>query len=395
MTTWRICFWGSVLLLAYTYFGYPLLIWLWGRRRPRAVLSAPIKPRVTLLVIAYNEAARVAHRLANLLALDYPKDRLHIVFASDGSTDGTAECAKRFAGGRAEVVDCRIRRGKTAVLNEMVPVARGEVVVLADVRQRFAPEALRALVAPFADPTVGAASGELVLAEDGRGPAVGAGVGFYWRYEKLIRRSEGLVDSTIGATGAIYAIRRRLFEPIPDDTILDDVLIPMRIARRGYRILFEPDARAYDHVAKTAAEEFRRKVRTIAGTFQLLTREPWLLSPGQNRLWFQTLSHKGLRLLGPLLLGVAFLANLALVAEPLYRGTLAAQTLFYAAALGGRLRRHAPHTHFTLAGPYVFCLLQWATVLAFVRFVTGRQHVTWDVGTGGPVDIQDTADEAA
>ena len=162
-----------------------------------------------------------------------------------------------------------VRRGKAAVLNDVVPRASGAIVVLADARQRFEPDTVRALTRPFADPAVGAVSGELILTETPDGPTVGRGVGVYWRYEKLIRKSESRVDSTVGATGAIYAIRRELFEPIPEDTLLDDVLIPLRIVRRGYRVLFEPAARAWDRVAASAGEELARKVRTLAGNFQL------------------------------------------------------------------------------------------------------------------------------
>ena len=375
----RIAFWGSVLLLGYTYVGYPLLIYVWSRLRPRPVSSGPLEPSVSVLVVAYNEGPRIAGRLANLRALDYPKDRLQIVLVSDGSTDGTASRAARVAAGRVTIVHYPTRRGKTAALNATVPLASGEIVVLADARQRFAPGALRALVAPFADPKVGAVSGELMLTQDGQGRVVGNGVGLYWRYEKLIRRSEGLVDSTIGTTGAIYAIRRDLFEPIPDATILDDVVIPMRIVRRGYRVLFAPAARAYDRVAATAAEELRRKIRTIGGCYQLFAQERWVLNPVRNRIWFQTLSHKGLRLLGPILLGVALAANLLLLNGPLYRWILAGQLIFYAAAASGRALRDGGRTAFPLSVPYTFCLLNWATVLAFVRFVRGRQRVTWDV----------------
>jgi cellulose synthase/poly-beta-1,6-N-acetylglucosamine synthase-like glycosyltransferase len=392
-------FWGSILLLGYAHLGYPLLIWAWSRLRPRPVRPGSIEPRVTVLVVAYNEAARIPRRLANLLALDYPADRLQILLASDGSTDGTAEHAARHAQGRVEIVRCPARRGKTAVLNAVLPRATGEIVILGDARQLFAPGAVRALVAAFADPAVGAASGELVLAGGDGSHAVGEGLGFYWRYEKHIRRCEGLVDSTIGVTGAIYAVRRDLVERIPDDTLLDDVVIPMRVVRRGYRVLFEPAARAYDRVSPTPAEEFRRKVRTIAGTFQLFARERWLLNPRRNRVWLQTVSHKGLRLLGPLLLGAALATNLALAEGALYRATLAAQIAFYLAALAGWARRNGRRTHVALAAPYVFCLLNWATVVAFARFVSGRQRVTWDVGPhrsrGAPPGVKDASDAPA
>ena len=171
------------------------------------------------------------------------------------------------------------RRGKAAVLNDLVSLATGEIVVFADARQRFEPRAIRALTANFADPQVGAVSGELVLQKRRGTSPRGEGAGFYWRYEKFIRANESWAGSTVGATGAIYAIRRELFEAIPQDTILDDVLIPVRISRRGYRVLFEAEARAHDLVSATPREDFIRKARTIAGTFQLFAREPWLLNP--------------------------------------------------------------------------------------------------------------------
>src|SRR5262249_8459490 len=182
-----------------------------------------------------------------------------------------------------------------------VPRVRGEIVIFADARQRFERDAVRALVSRFADPEVGGVSGELMLnAGDATAPA-GQGTAFYWRYEKFIRSTEGRVDSTVGVTGALSGVRRALFDPIPEDTLLDDVLIPLRIVRQGYRVVFEPGAVAYDSASLTARQEFVRKSRTIAGMFQLLSRELWVFNPLGNRLWFETLSHKVLRLAAPML----------------------------------------------------------------------------------------------
>ena len=378
---WGATFWISVALLAYVYAGYPALAWARAalrRRTPRAGAPVAAAPTVTVLVVAYDEAARIAARIENLLASDYPRDRLEILIASDGSTDATADIARRYAPDGVQTAAFEIRRGKPPVLNDVVPKARGEIVVLADARQQFEPETVRALVAPFADPAVGAVSGELMLADGRGGTAVGRGVGFYWRYEKLIRKSESRVDSTIGATGAVYAIRRALFEPIPADTVLDDVLIPLYITRQGYRVLFEPAARAWDQVAGQARQEFGRKVRTLAGNFQLFGRERWLLNPRANRLWLPTVSHKGLRLVAPVLHVGAFAASLALADAPLYRAALIGQAAFYAAALAGHLLRHSGRRSAFLSVPYVLCLLNWATVVGFCRFAAGRQAVTWD-----------------
>ena len=367
--------WTSGFVLAYTMLGYCVLIRVWAALHPRAVLREPIEPTVSLLIVAQDEEARVDARLTNLLALDYPQDRLEVILASDGSYDRTVERARAYESQGVRVVEFGARRGKPSVLNNLIPRCRGEIVVLCDARQRFDEGALRALVAPFADPSVGAVSGELVLTgEDG---AVAGGVGFYWRCEKVIRWSEAQVDSAVGATGAIYALRRRLFEPIPPDTILDDVLIPLRIAGRGYRVLFEPGARAYDRGSSSPNEEMTRKVRTIAGNFQLLARQPWLLSPFRNHLWIQTLSHKALRLLIPLLLATMLVANLCLLDGVEYSVLLLGQIAFYGAAILGHALSGAGGMARLLGVPYVVCLLAWATVLAFCRFVAGAQTVTW------------------
>ena len=378
-----LAFWGAVLLLGYTYLGYPaLLLVLAARRTRRAAGPSPAPPasppRVSVVLVVHDEAARIAGRLEDLLGLDYPAGRLEILVGSDGSSDGTVALARAYEGAVIRVVPFAERRGKAAVLSDLVPQARGEIVVFADARQRYDNGAVRALVAPFADPRVGAVSGELILSRDGGATPVGEGIGLYWRYEKRIRLNESRTGSTVGATGAIYAIRRSLFEPLPHDTLLDDVLIPMRIARRGHRVLFEPGARAYDRPATTAREEFTRKVRTIAGNFQLFARQPWLLHPARNPLWLRTLSHKGLRLIGPLLLVLALVACLPLLPRPLYLAALAAQFAFYAAALAGAVLRRARRRPPLLSLPYVVCLLQWATVVAFFRFATGRQKAAWE-----------------
>ena len=372
-------FWISLLLLAYVYVGYPFVAAVRARLRPKARHTAPIEPLVSVIVVAHNEAERIAARIENLLALDYPRDRLQIVIGSDGSTDETAHCARQYENAIVSVQAFGERRGKAAVINSLVPLVGGEIVVFADARQRFDAGSLRALVANFADPSVGAVSGELMLATTGATGAAGQGTAFYWRYEKFIRSAEARADSTIGATGAIYAIRRSLFEAIPSDTLLDDVLIPLRIVRRGYRVLFEAGARAYDTASATAQQEFVRKARTIAGLFQLFARERWLLNPRRNRLWFETVSHKALRLALPLLHASLLLANLALASAGwFYGGMLAGQLMFYAAALVGYAQRQARRRSFVFSVPCAICLLSWATVVGFVRFVTNRQQATWE-----------------
>jgi GT2 family glycosyltransferase len=371
-----VVFWLSLVILGYVCVGYPVLARVRAALRPRTRRRAPIEPTVTIIISAHNEGDRIERRLRNLLSLDYPLDRLEIILGSDGSTDDTAERARAFESAGVIVEEFKNRRGKPALLNALVPRATGDIVVFADARQRFDRAAVRALVANFADPGVGVVSGHLIMTAGTDAEIGGEGAAMYWHYEKLIRSTESRGGSTVGATGAIYAIRRTLFEPLPLDTILDDVLIPVRIARRGYQVVFEPAAKAFDIAPPTAHGELVRKARTIGGTFQLFARERWLLNPRLNPLWFETVSHKALRLALPILLAALLVSNLVLLDWWPYQVTMAGQAAFYAAAIAGC--GHRSGRALILKLPYTMCLLSWATVLGFVRFVTDHQHVTWD-----------------
>ena len=373
----EIAFWASLGLIAYTVLGYGTLVRVLAQvRGRRPARTQAIRPRVSVIIAAYNEAPRLADRLRNLLASAYPPDLLEILVGSDGSTDGTAEVVSAF-GSQVRAVAFDRRRGKAAVLNDLVPAASGEILVFADARQQFETGAIAALVSHFADPAVGAVSGALILLEEGESAAGVEGAAAYWEVEKRIRCAESRFDSTVGVTGAIYAIRRELFQPLPSDAILDDVIVPMRIVRQGYRVLFDPDARAFDRRAKSDAQEFGRKVRTIAGNFQMFRLESWLLSPVRNRLWWQTISHKGLRLVLPLCYLAAFVSNALLLDQPFYQFTLAGQGALW--ILGGiafaapAARQAIP----VLAVPYAVGFLMVATIVGFLRFSTGQQKVTW------------------
>jgi len=374
-------FWISLGLVAYTFVGYPISLALWSTLRPRRWRQQACEPSVSIVISAYNEAPLIVTKIRNLLALDYPADRIEILVGSDGSTDGTAEQLLSLSDERVHVFNFPQRRGKPAVLNELVPRARGDIVVLSDVRQKFEPSVIRSFVRSFADPRVGAVSGEVILTTEG-GTVVTEGSGLYWRYETFIRSRECMVDSSIAVTGPIYAIRKELFEPIPSDTIIDDMLIPLRIARRGYRVIVDPEARAFDCAYATASQEFTRKVRTLAGNFQLFARERWLFNPWKNRLWWQIMSHKALRLLiAPLQVTLVVLNVALLSASPLYKITMLAQLTFYAGALSGCVLPRHWKKSFVVAVPFFFCLLSLATVLAFLRSITGRQPITWQKAT--------------
>jgi cellulose synthase/poly-beta-1,6-N-acetylglucosamine synthase-like glycosyltransferase len=240
----EVAFWLAASLVFYAYAGYPALIVLAATLRPRGVARrAGHTPDATVLVVVNDEEAVIAAKLDNLLCLDYPKDRLQIVVVSDGSIDRTDEIVKDYEARGIELMAVPGPRGKAAALNQAVPHARGEMLVLTDARQPLAPDAVRALASYLADPTVGAVSGEMHLVAPSEGGV--KGVGLYWNYEKLIRRAESRFDSTVGVTGAFYAVRKELFVPLDPRTILDDVALPMEIAMRGYRVVFAPEARAW------------------------------------------------------------------------------------------------------------------------------------------------------
>jgi cellulose synthase/poly-beta-1,6-N-acetylglucosamine synthase-like glycosyltransferase len=372
--------WLSVGVLFYVYVGYPAVMWVLARTAAAPIRKDHWTPFVTIVVVAHNEGERIAARIENLLALAYPAARREIVIASDGSTDDTVARAQAF-GDRVHVEAYRERRGKPAVLDEIVPSVQGEIVLFADTRQDFDPASLQTLVDAFADPTVGAVSGALSLERrpSEAAPQAGSeGAAVYWSYEKGLRWDESRFDSTIGATGAIYAIRRSLFEPLPEDTILDDVLTPMRIARRGMRVLFEPGARAFDRVTGSDQHEFRRKTRTMAGNFQMFARERWLLNPFANRLWLQTVSHKALRLTLPFWFAALFVASFARLGTPAYGLLFAGQLLFYAVALFAAIAPGARHRIPGLVVPYAICFLSATTVAGALRFLLGTQRVTWE-----------------
>jgi biofilm PGA synthesis N-glycosyltransferase PgaC len=369
----RLVFWGSVFLIAYTYIGYMGWLWFRGRLWPWPILRSQQEPSVSVVMVVRNEERWLESKVRNLLELDYPQAHYQIVVVSDGSTDGSEAILRRHAENpRVQVLMNQLSRGKACGLNDAISVAGGDVVVLTDARQKIEPGAIRLLMENFADPQVGCVSGALMLGDPELGEA-GKGMGLYWRIEKKIRELESESGSVVGATGALYAVRRELLVPLLEGMILDDVYIPMQVARQQKRVVFEPRARAWDSPNLGADREFDRKVRTLSGNYQLVQMAPWLLK-SENPIRFEFVSHKLLRLAVPFALVAILIASLVL-SGPVYRGALVLQAAFYSLSLLAGLRLSFRPLARMSDAALTFVLLNSAAAVAFVNFVTGRKAV--------------------
>jgi biofilm PGA synthesis N-glycosyltransferase PgaC len=366
----KLLFWICFAVVVYAYFGYALCLWIYARLRRRPVVQESITPTISIVIAAKNEQANLPAKLESLGLLKYPHDLLQIVVASDGSTDGTANLLRERADHIVPVI-LDESKGKAFALNKAVEHATGEILVFLDVRQSVDLDAVAKLASCFADPDVGAASGELLL-ETASGGLSSNALGIYWKLEKAVRKLESATGSVVGATGAIYAIRRELYVEIPVGTILDDVFVPMNVARMGRRVIFQPLAIARDRIFSEPGKEFSRKVRTLTGNYQLVRLAPWLLSPA-NPILFRFISHKLLRLMVPLLL-IAMLLASAMIGGTFYKTIFALQLLFYIAAAFGSLspasKRFKP-----VAIANTFVMLNLAAALAFCNFVSRREKV--------------------
>lgn len=373
-------FWISLAGMFYIYVGYPALVLLRSRLFPKPVQKAPHRASVSVLISVYGEVAPLEAKLRSLFAAAGAEQIREVLVGGDGPQPGLRDGVARIGDARVRVVEFPERRGKPSVLNDLMRECSGEIVVLTDARQTVSGGALAALLENFSDPTVGVVSGELIFVSEPGATSAARGIGAYWRYEKLIRRSESAFGSVPGATGALYAIRRELLEAIPPETLLDDVAIPMRAIHRGYRCVFESRAEVYDTPSSDARKESLRKRRTIAGNAQLVRQWPWLLNPARNPAWFAFLSHKLARLLSPFLLTLAWIANLLLLEQPLYWVLGAGQLLLVLMGVCGWLLGLIHVRAGPLGIPMMFLALNLSTLLALWDAATGRFNVRWARG---------------
>lgn len=372
-------FWIGFTLVGYTYVIYPITVWAASKLKPARAeigpdLSATDYPTVSICIAARNEAPRLVQKIANLRSQCYPQHLLEIIIASDGSSDDTVRLLQNDPG--VVILDCAAR-GKAAAINRAVASAQGSILVLTDARQRLDEGALSALVARLHDPRVGVVSGELVHTEPDT--PVQASIGLYWSYEKWIRRAESNYFSMVGASGALYAMRRFDFQPLREGTILDDFEEPMSVLRKGKRVVLEDRARAYDVIESSLTRERRRKIRTLAGNWQSLASNLWLLAPGKNPAFWQYLSHKLCRLVVPFAL-LGMLAAAWLADGVLFRLFAIAQSVFWVIAGAGsivpRLQRFR-----VVSVASLFLELNLAAIAGLAYFCLGKSDSLWKPAT--------------
>lgn len=370
-------FWTMIGLVAYTYVGYSATILLLAQFIRRPVRRAPVEPTVTYLITAYNEEKSIAAKLEQVLSLDYPRDRLDILVASDGSTDQTDEIVRTFADRGVKLVRVEGRVGKTETQNQAVKQATGEIIIFSDATTFYEHSAIRNIVRNYADPDVGAVSGRYEY-RNPTGASIGVGSILFWSYENLIKTLQTRIRTISGACGCIYSIRRSLYAPLPPD-IISDLVEPLKILEKGYRIVFEPEAVAFEETTEHTKEEFSMRVRVATRGMRGLIYMRALFNPFRfGFVSFQLFSHKVMRWCVPLFAVLLLAANAFLLGHWFYNTVFILQLLFYAAAAAAFVMEKANVTFKPLTIPLYFVTVNLAAVVAMIRVWRGYKAVTWE-----------------
>ena len=368
-------FWVPFGLIALSYFGYPavlVVLVMIGKKSP--VQKKEITPDISIMIPAHNEEKVIAGKLGNVLALDYLKDRMEIVLILDGCSDKTGEIAKSFGDPRLKIIEQSPRRGKMAALNLAVPQAKGDIVIFTDANTLYEKDAIRKLVRNFSDKKIGCVCGELKYSNRS---LIGEGEDLYWKYEKFIKTNESYLRSLLVVNGSIYAIRKELFEPV-EETLADDFVVPMVIAKKGYGLVYEPEAITLEKTAASTKEGISQKARIIAqGLKASFAIGRVIISSGPLRS-FQFLFHKFIRWLVPLFLIIMFISNMFLMNEFFYRVIFLCQGLFYVFAITGYLLEKKNIKIKVFKIPLYFCVVNVASAIGIIKFLTGGIKATWE-----------------
>jgi len=381
----KIVFWSGVAALLYTYAVYPMLLVLMSWVRPRHVRRGECMQTVSVIITAYNEERDLAAKLENTLALDYPKELLEIIVASDCSTDRTEEIAKEFASRGVILHRQPERLGKTAAQNAAVEMARGEIILFSDATTLYEPDVLRVMLPDFADRTVGCVAGRLIYV-DPASSSVGRGARSYWGYEVFLKERESRVCSLIGASGCLYAVRRSAYVPLYPEAC-SDFIIATKMVEQGLRAVYEPNAVCTEETNRHAGKELRMRVRVITQTLSDLWRHRAMMNPLRSGFYaIELLSHKVMRYMVPLFLAATLLSSIALAPRHTFYALVAlAQSGFYALALVGWILEKAGIRNRLLALPQYFVLTNLASLIAFYKYFRGERYARWETVREPPV----------
>jgi cellulose synthase/poly-beta-1,6-N-acetylglucosamine synthase-like glycosyltransferase len=373
-------FWVSAAALVYTYAGYPILLFVISKIRPRIVRHGECTPTVSIIITAYNEESALVAKLENTLLLDYPRDLVEVVVASDCSTDRTNEIARDFAGRGVRLVVQPERLGKTAAQNSAVENSTGEIILFSDATSHYQSNVLQVIMPSFADSQVGCVAGRLVYV-DPADSAVGTGARSYWDYETFLKRHESRAGSLIGASGCLYAVRRSAYVPLYHEAC-SDFIVATKMVEQGLRAVYEPNAICTEETNQRSRNEMKMRVRVIAQTFTDLWRHRAMLNPLRSGFYaVQLLSHKVMRYLVPIFLILSFLTSVAITAAVgslLWLAVLCAQLAFYLAAIGAWLLESAGVRSRLLALPHYFVLANLASLFACYKFMRGERYARWE-----------------
>jgi cellulose synthase/poly-beta-1,6-N-acetylglucosamine synthase-like glycosyltransferase len=374
---WTALFLLSAAAIMYVYVGYSVLIPLLAFFSRKPVRIGEIEPKVTFLITAYNEEKNIRRKLEEVLELDYPGSKMEVLVASDGSTDRTDEIVRKFAGRGVILTRIEGRVGKTATQNEAVMIAGGDIIIFSDATTTYRKDAVRKIVRNYHDPAVGAVSGRYEYVNPSGAP-VGIGTIIFWKYENYIKSMQTRIKTITGCCGCIYSVRRAAYVPLAPD-IISDLVEPLRIVEKGYRVVFEPEAVAYETTTERPSEEFRMRIRIINRAMRGIWSVRGLLNPLRHPfVSFQLLSHKVLRWMVPFFLVTLFVSNSILLGEPFYNAVFAAQAVCYGAALAGLALGVFGMRIRPLAIPLYFCVVNAASLIAFFKTLTGRKTVVWE-----------------